>query len=282
GLGFRPAGTFTLPGRTWELRLAVGQCPNSADNASATFASNLPKPTTVFATSTTFSKFSFQTVKGTKDPNPIAFTVPFNSNYIYIPLLNSHFCWEWRYKNATTNQTMPADAIAGRLGRGTIMPSIGAGCGNARSTVKINYRSPNYFYDSTLANAATGARAMAMVGIVKQQTPLPGWCSNLETIPVFHIFGTTNAAGSMTVSGALALLKGVPQLHIYTQYAFVDKSKPFGVGLSDTSVYRTNLPGGWQMSRIYKAAFGGTTNGDELATSGSVGKNYGLVVGFLQ
>jgi hypothetical protein len=36
------------------------------------------------------------------------------------------------------------------------------------------------------------------------------------------------------------------------------------------------------MSRIYKAAFGGTTNGDELATSGSVGKNYGLVVGFLQ
>ncbi len=45
GLGFRPAGTSTLTGRTWELRLAVGQCPKSADNASATFSSNLPKPT---------------------------------------------------------------------------------------------------------------------------------------------------------------------------------------------------------------------------------------------
>jgi len=282
GLGFRPSGTFSLTGRTWELQLAVGQCPNNADNASATFTNNLPSPTVVFGTTSTFNKFSFSTVKGTADPNPIAFTVPFNTTYVYVPLSTSNFCWEWRHRNATVNQTMACDAISGPLGRGTLMASIGSGCSGATSTVAIQYRNSQYNYDSKLTNAATSAAAMAMIGLVKQQTILPGWCSNLETIPVLHVFGQTDTAGSMTFSASLNLLKGVPQLHIYTQYAFVDKSQPVGIGLSDASVYRTNLPGGWDMTRIYKTQYGGTFNGDETATSGVVGRNYGLVVGFLQ
>lgn len=281
GLGFRPAGSFNLPGRTWELKLAVGTCPNNADNASATFTNNLPNPTTVFGTTTTFNKFSFSTVKGTGDPNPIAFTVPFNQTYVYVPVPSVHFCWEWRHKNATSNATMPCDAIAGRLGRGTVMPSIGSGCGGATSTVSIAYRNSQYNYDSKLSNATANTTAMGMLGLSKQKVPLPGWCSNLETVPLLHFFGKTDAAGSMTISASLNLLKGVPQLHVYMQYAFLGNF-PFGVGLSDASVYRTNLPGGWEMSRIYKTTARGTFNGDETATSGAVGKNYGLVVGFLQ
>lgn len=175
---------------------------------------------------------------------------------------------------------MSCDAITGDNGKGKVMASIGSGCGGAKSTVLIRSRNSRYNYDSQLTNAATGARAIAMVGLVKQQAQLPGWCSNLETIPVAHLFGTTNATGKMTFSASLNVLKGVPQLHVYTQYAFADKSHPFGIGLSDTSVYRTNLPGGWQMTRIYRSTYNSTTNGDETATSGIVDRYFALVVGF--
>jgi hypothetical protein len=282
GLGFRPAGTNTLSGRTWDLRLAVGQCPNSAASASATFSSNLPNPTTVFGTSTTFSKFSFGGATGTGDPNPIAFTVPFNMSYVYVPVPNSHFCWEWRHLNATSYAWMTCDAIAGANARGTVLPSIGSGCSGAKSTLAIQSRNSVYNYDSQLAGAAPSATAMGMVGLVKQQTVLPGWCSNLETVPLLHVFGQTNSLGAMTFSAPLTVLKGLPQFTVYMQYAFVDTRQPFGVGLSDASVYLTNIPGGWEMTRIYKSTYNNASNGDETATSGSVGQNFGLVVGFLQ
>ncbi|MHC4514099.1 MAG: hypothetical protein ACYTGW_08910 [Planctomycetota bacterium] len=279
GLGFRPSGTTTLKGRQWELRLNVGACPNSAGNASGTFSSNLPKPITVFATSTTFSKLSFPTTKGTGAVNPIAFTVPFNTSYIYVHVKNTHFCWEWRHQNSTTpvgaaNKNMACDATSGSLGRGTVLPSIGTGCGGAKSTVAFKYVSPAYNLTSTLTGAPTGAQALAMIGLTKQQTVLPGWCSNLETVPLIHLPGNT-----FTVS--LGLLKGTNLQHtVYTQYAFLDKSQPFGIGLSDASVYRSVLPGAWQMARIYAAPYNNTVNTHATATTGGVGRYYGLVVGF--
>ena len=197
GLGFRPAGATTLPGRTWELRLSVGTSPNNADNASATFTSNLPKPTTVFATSTTFSKLSFPTTTGVKGVSPIAFTVPFNNKFIYVPIKGSNFCWEWRHRNSTSKKLMSCDAIAGKLGRGTTMSSLGFGCNGAQSTVLINSQ---HNYESKLVNAPAGTRALAMIGLTQQKTVLPGWCSNLETVPLLYVFGTADSTGKMTPS----------------------------------------------------------------------------------
>ena len=275
GLGFRSAGN-TIKGRQWELRLNVGACPNSAGSASSTFSSNLPKPITVFATSTTFSKLSFPTTTGTSGVNPIAFTVPFSASHVYVHVKNTHFCWEWRHQNSTTpvgtiSKSMAVDATSGQLGRGTVLPSIGTGCGGAKSTV-----SPAYQFTSTLTGAPLGAKALAMIGLAKQQTILPGWCSNLETVPVLHVPGNT-----FTVK--LDLLKGTNKQHtVYTQYAFLDSNQPFGIGLSDASVYRSILPGGWQMSRIYAAPYNNTVNTHATATTGGVDRYYGLVVGFRQ
>ncbi|MHC4078747.1 MAG: hypothetical protein ACYST0_09965 [Planctomycetota bacterium] len=281
GLGFRPVGKTQLLGRTWELRLSMGHSPNSSVKISATFTNNLTNARVVYGTSTTFSKFSFTTVTGTGDPNPIGFTVPFATTYVYLPIKNNHFCWEWRHRNASTLAPMVCDFVSGQYGPGTRLPSIGNGC-NAWSDIGLPTSLGRRLYVSTLSGASANTRAMAMLGLTKQQTRLPGWCSNLETIPVLHVFGKTNGAGSMSFSSPTTVLRGVPQFTLYVQYAFADSRQPFGVGLSNMSAYRTNLPGGWNIGRVFSAGFNSNVNTHATATKGVVETVYGLVVGFQQ
>ncbi|MHC4078746.1 MAG: hypothetical protein ACYST0_09960, partial [Planctomycetota bacterium] len=253
GLGFRPAGKAQWLGRSWEVRLSMGQSPNSANKASVTFTTNLTNARVMFGTSTTFQKLSFQTVTGVGDPNPIAVTVPFGSTYVYVPVKNKHFCWEWRHQNGSINTPMSADVASGVYGIGTVMPSIGTGC-SAWSDTNVNFQGGDYYYQNTLSGAPANTKALAMVGLQKQHTRLPGWCSNLELLPLVHVPGTTDAAGSwVTIRTPISALRGVPQFTLYMQYAFLDKRRPFGIGLSNASSYRTNLPGGWNMSRVYRS-----------------------------
>ena len=63
------------------------------------------------------------------------------------------------------------------------------------------------------------------------------------------------------------------------QYAFADNNRPFGVGLSDMSVYQTPLRTPPLISRVYTAI---NASNAETATSGTFGRLLGLVVGFLQ
>ena len=103
GLGFRPVGKVQWLGRSWEVRLSVGQSPNSSNKISVTFTNNLTNSRVVFGTKTLFTKLSFKTLSGVGDPNPIGFEVPFASTYVYVPVKNKHFCWEWRHQNASIN-----------------------------------------------------------------------------------------------------------------------------------------------------------------------------------
>ncbi|MHC4921281.1 MAG: hypothetical protein ACYTKC_17030, partial [Planctomycetota bacterium] len=283
GLGFRPARTQRLTGRTWELRLSMGHSPNAAASASKTFSSNLPKPTVVFGTSTTFSKFSFSTVSGTSTsiaPNPIAFTVPFKSTFIYIPIANNHFCWEWRHRNASSKAFMFTDAIANLSSRGIVKASVGKGCGKAKSQAAVlQVSSTSFDYRTQLTGAPSKATALMMIGVTRKKTQLFGWCSSLELLPVIHVFGTADTAGTWTFQGPLASIRNIPSFELLVQYAFSDFNQPFNVGLSDMSVYQTPLLSPPLISRIYTSS---TATSAETATSGNFGKLFGLVVGFQQ
>jgi len=283
GLGFRPARTQTLTGRTWELHLSLGHSPNSSANASTTFSSNLPKPTVVFGTSSGWSTFSFKTVTGTSTtlaPNPIAFTVPFQQNYVYIPIKNNHFCWEWRHRKASSKAFMHPDAQVNRSSRGIVKASVGKGCGNARSVASVVPVSNTVFnYQTQLTGAPASARSLMMVGVQRQHTALPGWCSSLEVLPLIHVYGTTNTSGIWTVQGPLTSFDNTASFELLVQYAFADNNQPFGVGLSDASAFQTPLRTPPLISRIYTSSTG---SNHETATTGSFGKLFGLVVAFQQ
>jgi len=284
GLGFRPSATFNLPGRSWDLQLSMGHCPNTSAAASTTFTANLPKPTVVFGTSTTFSKFSFQTVRGisTTTPNPIAFTVPFKSSFIYVPIKNTHFCWEWRHKNGSLNTSMPCDAIHRTSSRGIAKTSVGSGCGGAKSVASVVKVGGVDNYQTQLTGAPGGARALMMVGLQRKKTPLPGWCSSLELVPLIHVYGNANTSGIWTLQGPLTSFGTSPSFELLVQYAFAATSQPLGVGLSDMSVYQTPLRRPPLIARIYSSIANRTTNGQELATTGSRTTQFGLVVAFQQ
>lgn len=283
GLGFRPARTQTLTGRTWELRLSVGHSPNSSANGSTTFSSNLPKPTVVFGSTTTFNKFSFPTVTGTSTtlaPNGIGFTVPFQQTYAYIPITNNHFCWEWRHRNASTGAFMFTDAQLNRSSRGIVKASVGKGCGNASSIASVvPINNTTFEYQTQLTGAPGNARALLMVGVQRQHTPLPGWCSSLELVPVIHAYGTTDASGAWTLKGPLTTFDNVASFELLAQYAYADNNQPFGVGLSDASAFQTPLRTPPLMSRVYTASTG---SNHETATAGTFGPLFGLVVAFQQ
>ncbi|MHC5072384.1 MAG: hypothetical protein ACYTGO_18060, partial [Planctomycetota bacterium] len=122
GLAMRVAGTRTMTGRSWDLRITLSHTKVTAATASSTFATNLAGANTriVFGTTTTFTTFSWKTVTGTGAVNPPAFTIPFSSPYTYLPSLGN-LCWEWRHKNASIRTNMFVDATWGPSQRGTVL-----------------------------------------------------------------------------------------------------------------------------------------------------------------
>ncbi|MHC4815577.1 MAG: hypothetical protein ACYTKC_18085 [Planctomycetota bacterium] len=288
GLAMRPHATKTLTGRSWDMRITLSHTKKTAATASSTFSANLvgTSTTVVFGTPTTFSRFSWNTVTGTGPVNPPAFTIPFSSPYTYIPSLGN-LCWEWRHKNATTNQNNSVDATFGATQRGTILAKVGRGCtvrGNTAPATPIisivGSGNASYSFRSVLVNATTNSNAIMALGVTPKTQNL-GWCTAVELVPAAFIYGKTDAGGSWTFYAPLSLLAGAPALNVYVQYVFDDPSQTAGLGLSDMAGYKTaNVPGAHAVCRIYTP--GSAANGSELLSSGTVSRNYGLVVGWLQ
>ncbi|MHC4921279.1 MAG: hypothetical protein ACYTKC_17020 [Planctomycetota bacterium] len=284
-IGLRPFQNATLTGRSWELQLNVGITTVDSQNISTTFAANLgSKPTRVVGDLTTpFQKVSFSTFTGSGNPTKPGVILPFRSTYICIPVKGNHFCWEWRHRNASLISFMSVDAIQGTAHRGLIKPSVGAGCSGATASAGFVLSRVITNFKASLASAPASAKALMMVGVQRKKTVLGGWCSSLETVPLVHVFGSTDFFGRWDFIAPLTAFKGTSTFELLIQYAFADNNQPFGVGLSNMAVYQTPLPGGYNMSRAYRSKASGSFNGDEQATTAqSITKSYGLVVGFQQ
>ena len=133
-----------------------------------------------------------------------------------------------------------------------------------------------------LTGAAANANALIAIGLKQQSVDL-GWCGNVLLVPTILLPTKTASNGSITLSVPHTAMQGLPQTDLLFQFAWDDKAVKGGVGLSNLRPYKSPaMPGAHTVARIYKASFGSTTNGDELATTGSVGNRYGLIVGWLQ
>jgi len=284
-IGFRPTANATLTGRTWELQLNIGNTTVSSQNMSTTFSTNLgtaPKRV-VGDQQNPFHKISFSSVTGSGTPTQPGVIIPFTAAHIYVPVKGTHFCWEWRHKNASLNTTMSIDAIQGSSHRGLIKPSVGTGCSGATSSVGFVLSRIAISFKASLIGAPASAKALMMVGLQKKQTILPGWCANLETVPLLHVFGNADSTGRWDYVAPMSVFAGIPTFEMQVQYAFADNRQPLGIGLSDLGVYQTPLPGAHNISRAYKSTAYSTSNGDETATTATgTTVSYGLVVAFQQ
>jgi len=292
GMALRPSGNRTLTGRTWELQITMSHTQVNANAMSTTFSTNLAGKNTnvVFGTSTTFNKFSWKTStsSGTTNPKPVTFTIPFANSYLYIPSLGN-LCWEWRHKNATTNATMPMDATSGSAQRGSILASAGKGCtvGSSVSPATATISTPlisasGYNFQSVLTNATKSQSAIMALGVTPKSQNL-GWCTNVELVPATFLFGKTNASGQWTFQAPIKSAAGAPATTLYLQYVYNDAGQAAGLGLSNMASYKTpNLPGANGVSRMWNSPAFNTANGSELATAGSRGLRYGLIIGWLK
>ncbi|MHC4815489.1 MAG: hypothetical protein ACYTGW_07335 [Planctomycetota bacterium] len=288
GMAFRPAKTTTWNGRSIEVQVNMGGTSVTSQTISTTFSTNLgSNPVRVVGNSQTpFQKFNFPSFTGTGDPNPPGIIVPFKTTWIWLNTKNNSLCWEWRHKNASSNQAGTLDAVNGIAPGGVTRANVGRGCTPSGSTTpaRASISMLGAFTGSrlnvSLLGATANARALMMVGIKRQHTVLPGWCSNLELVPAVHLYGQTTLVGTWTFQPPMTSFRGVPTFELLVQYAFADKSQPGGVGLSDMAVYQTPLGGTWHVSRVYHPRSPGTASGNETATKGNTSVNLGLVTGF--
>jgi hypothetical protein len=287
GMGFRPATSTKVLGRSWDMRLTMSHTKVTAAATTAMFSMNLGSTSTmVFGTATSWPTFSWKdfTMSGLKP----AFTIPFNSTYIYVSSLGN-LCWEWRWRNATVADFPAMDACNGLREKGLTLASVGTGCtatgktGPATATmvaVPFAGRSYQNNLEVALTNAANSANAMLALGASNTTTAI-GWCAPVIT-PLVLLPVTTDSTGSFRLKQSLATLSGSASFKLYAQFGFTDTGLPAQIGLSNVAGYTTpNVPGANGIARWF--AYNRTGNGGELATTASGGQaGYGLATAWLQ
>ena len=274
----KDGGGSPTTARTMDLQLIVNTTTVSAATATNTFATNLgASPTMVLP----FTNVNIPSLVHMTSPNPPGIIVPFNQPYVYVPVPGMHFVWEWRHVNASSNATMALDAVSGTQvtqgaeGAGCLVPGLAKPA--AITTKSLTLASGALRYQ--MGNGPASAPAAFFFGLVRQKFTLPGLCSTLELAPLLTIPGATDAAGVWNFTTTLGPLYGLPQTDLLGQFAFVEPTLTLSLGLTEMGFLRTPLPGTQHLSRIYAAPYQ-SGNGNETATTGSVGARYGLVTGF--
>jgi hypothetical protein len=287
GMGFRPANSTKVLGRSWDMRLTMSHTSVAAAASNRTFTTNLGSTRTiVFGTATTWPKFTWKdfTMSGTTP----AFTIPFNTPFVYLSSLGN-LCWEWRWKNATLADRPRMDASNGLTQKGATLASVGTGCTATGKTspatatmaaVPFGTRAYQHNLQIALTNGANNANAMLVLG-ASNTTAAIGWCAPIIT-PLLLMPVTTGSTGSFQLKESLAKLSGMAPFNLYAQFGFTDTGLPAQVGLSNVAGYTTpSVPGAHGIARWF--AFNLTANGAELATTGSGGQpGYGLSTAWLQ
>jgi hypothetical protein len=273
-------GSAASPARTVDVQLVVGNHVVSAQSPSSSFASNLgANPTVVLP----WGPLNLPALNDAPmAPNQAGITLPFQTPHPWLPVPGNAFVWEWRHRNLSIVDGIVLDAADGN--NSIYRTPLGTGCTASGQTRNAHIAQATL--DISTGNASTilnrgpaSAPTVAFLGFQSLVISLPGFCSSLETLPVVSFSGMTDATGVWDLRWTAGNLHGVPRVTIYTQFAFLDSTLPFGLGLSDCSRLELPLTGVRDLARIW---FGShhTGAGNETATHGIPDPFFGLVAGF--
>ncbi|MGE0141939.1 MAG: hypothetical protein AB7I19_03175 [Planctomycetota bacterium] len=281
-LNFRKDGglSSSIAGRSIDAQITLGTTTISALTATTDFATNLgPSPQVGLA----YTTVSLPGLSNSSLPNPIGWSLPLTTPYVYASP-TGNLCWELRFTNGSGSANAAMDAVSrsNSVNNGL----LGAGCAatgqsNAATIGARSLSMTTGAWRNRLDNAAASSIAVQLIGFGAQQILLPGFCSNLEFLPVASAQSMTSATGQWDSTLTFGDLRDGPGLDILAQFAFLDAGLPGGVGLSNASSFSITPTSVRDITRIYAAPSQGGL-GNELATNGTVGLRYGLVTIFGQ
>jgi len=281
-IGFRPAASYAIAARQWDVQLSLSPTSVKAALMSTTFSANVTTTPTVVLPYTTISAPSGTGAGGigAMPPNKILWSFPYKTLFLYQPGPNRNLLWEWQSKNGNAYTSTFMDACSGttspapRAGQ-----NAGTGCAATGQTTPAQAQA---FVDTstaslTLVNAAASAQALLWVGV--QRTTISGpWCSSLYVNPLIAVGGSTDSSGTWKpVSVSAASLPTASYWEAFAQFGFADKGLPGGFGLSDLAAFAGPGNVGKYVSRLWVV---NSANGHENDPTGSRGTGFGLVTMF--
>ena len=275
GMHFRPARAYAIPARKFDVQITLSVTQVTAATMSRTFASNLGSKSTIVLPYTSMNLPAGVGKNG--NPNKPLWRFPFKNIFVYTAS-TGNICWDWRHKNSNAYATTYMDFVSGTSSSVPVIGSGGTGCTATGQTVpataNLTASSTNLF--AQLNNGRAGSASVLSLGLARSPAPL--WCGTLYSAPLVMVFGSTNASGSWTAGTFPAsTLSFQPYAEITMQYAFADSKLVGGVGLSNYAVGAPPAHRGKYVSRVWLL---GNAAGFEKGTSGSVGRNNGLVTMF--
>lgn len=264
-INFRKDGTLSssVPAKTFDLQITLGQTPVTAATYTTAFATNLgPTPQVVLP----YTTVSLPSLTNSSVPNPIGWNIPFTAPFTYISAVGN-LCWEFRLMNGAAGSA-PMDSVSRTSS--TTLPNLGTGCIATGQTLAaaIGLKSLSMStgaWRNRLDRGMASAPAVQLIGFAPTPLPLPGFCSQLEFFPVTSITGTTGATGTWDSTLTFGSLLDAPALDILAQFAWIDGGLPNGVGLSNATQLRIPADSIRNSCRVYASPSGGGA-GNELAT----------------
>jgi hypothetical protein len=273
GMEFRPAKSYAIAARSFDVQITLSATSTTAATMSTTFSANFgPNPTIVLP----YTNMNLAAGQGTNgNPNATLWKFPFKSIFIYAPS-SGNLLWDWRHKNSTSNTNAFFDYVASNPTALTL-GSAGKGCtatgqsGPATSTIATSGSN----LVATLTNGRASSAALLVFGRLRTQLLLG--CTNLYVLPEVLVAGSTDGSGTWNaVTSPSSVLAVMPYREAFVQYAFADSGLPGGFGLSNYAVGGAPANGSRYIERLWNVS---ASNGSETATTGSKANN-GLVTTF--
>jgi hypothetical protein len=280
GMSLRKSSTTLSSMTARTISVTVLMCNSSLAAATGTFASNyIGTPTTVLPkTSVNCPDWTFS--QGT--PEPWSIVIPFTTPFPY-PGVND-LLWEFQIDSNTATGGYYADAASASDTLTATLVPLGVGCRVGSNTRNMTQSMRIYTTASTkllnltssVSAAPPSAPALLIVGPVNPNLTIPGLCEKLFTLPTWQFPMSTNSSGT----GTLPLVSATHDpawagLKLYCQ-TFAPDAGQTGIPLAGSNGTEATLPGfavPVNVARIY-------ASGSSSATSGTIGRSYGLIVRF--
>jgi hypothetical protein len=270
GMDFRPALSYQMTARTFEVQITLSATSVTSAAMSTTFTANFGTQTSVVLP---FTRVNLPAGGGNgSNPNATLWKFPFTTIFPYAAS-NGNLCWDWRQRSSTSNASTFFDSTS-TTPTTPITKSVGTGCTatgqTTAATANLTLSAPNLV--AALANGRATSPAFVALGTMRTVTPL--WCGTLYVAPAIIAGGITDSSGGWTVGTFPASTLSVsPYAELFMQYAFADAGVSGGVGLSNYAV-----GGGPPNGTLYVARLWNNTSSTEI--TGSKAKN-GLIVSFV-
>ncbi len=280
GMSLRKSSSTQSSMTARTISVTILLCDGNYATVSGTFASNYAGTPVTVKPKGTVNCPDWTFSQGT--PEPWSVVIPFTTPFVYTGV--NDLLWEFQVDSNTATSGYYADAASASDTLNASYVQLGTGCKAGTNTQPMTQSMRIYTTATTKLLNFTGSvsyvppsvPAAILASPVNPNATIPGLCEKVFVISFWSFPATSTTRG--TISIPLVSTTHDPNwagLKLYTQ-TFVPDASQTGIPLALSNGTEATLPGfasTFDLARIYY-------NGSTSATTGSLGKNYGLIVRF--